>query len=90
MSQLNIFIKFVSVFSNVKHKLQICSHIQYLYEHTGTARRVFDLSLRQLSDYYTVGSDNIFLEHQVSAKSMAMFSWDLEILQRFYIITVRL
>ena len=33
-----IFIKFImwSVFSNVKHKLRIFSHIQYLYKHTPT------------------------------------------------------
>ena len=33
-----IFIKFImwSVFSNVKHKLRIFSHIQYLYKHTHT------------------------------------------------------
>ena len=39
MSQLKaIFIKFImwSVFSNVKHKLRIFSHIQYLYKHTHT------------------------------------------------------
>ena len=69
-----------SLFSNVKHKLRIFSHIQYLL-YTYTHRRVFafDLSLsRLLSDYFTVGliieryTSTYFLSiNEVSAKSMA-------------------
>ena len=41
MSQLklyssNLLIIMWSVFSNVKHKLRIFSHVQYLYKHTHT------------------------------------------------------
>ena len=78
-----------SVFSNVKHKLRIFSHIQYLYKHTHTEESLalclfaFDLSLsRLLSDYFTVGliieryTSTYFLSiNEVSAKSMAMLEF---------------
>jgi hypothetical protein len=69
-----------SVFSNVKHKLQIFSHIQYLYKHTHTEESL-PLS-RLLSDYFTVGliieryTSTYFLSiNEVSAKSTVMLEF---------------
>jgi hypothetical protein len=91
------FTKRDALSSVYKISMAVTYSILYLYKHTRTAAQLeesVDLSLRLLSDYFTVAmitgrytSIRYFLS--IKFQRCQWQCWKLEILQRFNIITVR-